>query len=471
MHDIDALIIGGGISGLSTAWWLAQSGLSVEVWEAAARPGGKIQSEQRDGYLTEQTASLLLNFRPEVADMVHLAGLEAKKAARTTAAEANRYLVHQGRLVSLPMRLGGLVRSPLWSGRGKLRLLLEPFIPAGEHEGETVSEFITRRLGREMLDKVMDAFVAGILAADPDYANAAATLPRLTALERCYGSLTAGVFMHRVLRRRTACRAETFSFQGGMGTLIDTLSSSPGVHLRSQHAVADLAPARRGWRVSATTPLGGRSVTARHVVVSTPASAAARLIAPLDQNIAGLLQTIRYAPLAVVHLGMDRSGVGHPLDGAGFLVPGCEGLPLNGNQWMSTLFGDRAPAGKVLLTSYLGGARRPEAVEWSNERLVDETLAALRPLIGVGADPEMVRIHRHHEGLPLYYGAHPALEREIAATARRHPGLHLEANYLGGVSVRDRIARGRALARRILMQERDVSAVYPAVASPLIAGL
>ena len=137
---------------------------------------------------------------------------------------------------------------------------------------------------------------------------------------------------------------------------------------------------------------------------------------------------------------------------------------------MSTLFGDRAPAGKVLLSSYLGGARRPEAVEWSNERLVDETLAALRPLIGVGADPEMARIHRHHEGLPLYYGAYPALEREIAATTRRHPGLHLEANYLGGVSVRDRIARGRNLARRILVQERDVSATQPAVALPLIAG-
>jgi len=470
MHDIDTLIIGGGISGLSTAWWLAQSGLSVEVWEAAARPGGKIQSEQRDGYLTEQAASLLLNFRPEVADMVRLTGLEAKKTARAPSAEANRYLVHQGRLVSLPMRLGGLVRSPLWSWHGKLRLLLEPFIPSGEHEGETVSEFITRRLGREMLDKAMDAFVAGTLAADPDYANAAATLPRLTALERRYGSLAAGVFMHRVLRRRAVCRSETFSFQNGMGTLIDALSCSPGVHLRSQHAVVELMPARRGWRASAATPFGERSVTARHVVMATPAPVAARLIAPMDGDIAGLLQTIQYAPLAVVHLGMDRSGVGHPLDGAGFLVPGREGLPINGNQWMSTLFGDRAPAGKVLLSSYLGGARRPEAVEWSNERLVDETLAALRPLIDAHADPEMVRIHRHHEGLPLYYGAYPALEREIAATTRRHPGLHLEANYLGGVSVRDRIARGRDLARRILVQECEVSAARSTLASPLIAG-
>jgi len=471
MNDADVLVIGGGISGLSTAWWLAQSGLSVEVWEAAAHPGGKIQSDQQDGYLTEQAASLLMNFRPEVADMMRLAGLETKKTARASSAEANRYLVHQGRLVSLPMRLGSLVSSPLWSWRGKLRLLLEPFIPSGEHECETVSEFITRRLGREMLDKAMDAFVAGTLAADPDHANAAATLPRLTALERRYGSLTAGVFMHRVLRRRTACRAETFSFQGGMGTLIDALSGSPGMHVRSQHAVTELAPARRGWRVSAATPSGERSVTARHVVMATPAPVAARLIAPLDEDIAGLLKTIQYAPIAVVHLGMDRSGVGHPLDGAGFLVPDREGLPLNGNQWMSTLFGERAPPGKVLLTSYLGGARRPEAVEWSNERLIGESLAALRPLLNAHADPEMVRIHRHHQGLPLYYGAYPALVREIATTTRRHPGLHLEANYLGGVSVRDRIARGRTLAKRILAQERDVSIARPAMAQPLIAGL
>jgi len=199
----DVLIVGGGVSGLSIAWWLAQAGLPVEVWEADARPGGKIESHRQDGYLTERAASLLMNFRPEVTEMVREAGLEEEKIGRSAIAESRRYLWHAGRLQTLPMQLGSMIVSPIWSWRGKLRLLAEPFLPAGGHEDESVSEFIRRRLGREMLDKAMEPFIAGTLAADPDLTSASAALPRLTALERRYGSLTAGILAHRLLRRRT----------------------------------------------------------------------------------------------------------------------------------------------------------------------------------------------------------------------------------------------------------------------------
>ena len=170
MDKIDVLIIGGGISGLASAWWLARGGLSVEVWEADERPGGKIMSTRQDGYLTERAASMVLNFRPEVAELVRDAGLEQAKTIRMPGAEARRYLLHQGSLNALPMRLGAMVASPLWSLRGKLRLLAEPFVFLGGKSDESVSEFISRRLGREVLEKAMEPFVAGMLAADADKA-------------------------------------------------------------------------------------------------------------------------------------------------------------------------------------------------------------------------------------------------------------------------------------------------------------
>ena len=448
----DVLIVGGGVSGLSVAWWLAQTGLPVEVWEADARPGGKIESHRQDGYLTERAASLLVNHRPEVVQLVRQTGLENSKVLRGPLARSRRYLLHQGELVPLPMRLGALVRSPLWTWRGKLRLLAEPFIPAGHREDESVSEFITRRLGREMLDQAMEPFVAGTLAADPDRACAASTLPRLTALERRYGSLAAGVLAHKLLRRRTACAAETFSFDGGMGALVNTLAHAPNVYVRPRHSIIALEPDNDGWRVTADTPYGARTVCARQVVLTTPAPTAAKLLEPLDTEIAELLRGIAYAPIMLAHLGFDRAAVGHALDGAGFLTPRSEAPVLTGNLWMSTLFPGRAPAGKVLLTAYLGGARAPQVANWNEQRVIDEALGALRRLLGIKADPEMVRVDAHREALPLYYGAYQARMTALAARLQGLPGLHLEGSYRGGVSVRDRIACGRAVAKRIIQQ-------------------
>jgi len=454
MDKLDVLIIGGGISGLASAWWLAHSGLSVEVWEANKRPGGKILSTGQDGYLTERAASMVLNFRPEVAELVREVGLEPSKTARLPAAEARRYLLHQGRLKALPMRLGAMVASPLWSLRGKLRLLAEPFILSSGRADEPVSEFITRRLGHEIMEKAMEPFIAGTLAADAEQASAAAVMPRLAELERRYGSIGVGILVNRVLRRRTACTTETFSFRGGMGTLVEALARFPGVNLRTGHSAEELVREEGGWQIAATTPRGQRTVSARHVIVATPAPAAAALVASTDNELAELLRGIGYARLAVVHTGLARESVGHPLDGTGFLAPKGESSILTGNMWMSTLFPDRAPQGKILLTSYLGGARAPQVADWDDVRLADEALATLRPLIGLKADPEMMRIDRHQEALPLYHGTYQARMQAITARLQQIHGLHLEANYKGGVSVRDRLACGHAVANQILGARR-----------------
>ncbi len=452
MNDTDVIIIGGGISGLSTAWWLAQSGVSVQVWESENRTGGKIKSQRHNGYLTERAASLLMNFRPEVAQLVHHTGLDDVKTQRSLQAEAKRYLLSNGQLQAMPMRIGGMLTSPLWSLRGKLRLLLEPFIRAAGHDDETVSEFIRRRLGNEMLEKAMEPFVAGTLAADPDQASAGATLPRLTALEKRFGSITAGVLAHKLLRRRTACGTDTFSFRGGMNTLADALARTPGVQIFSNRCVTEFSPRDRGWRVTAETPDGERSLNAAHVIVATPAPVAARLASPVSTNLATLLNEIRYAPLAILHMGLNRDDIAHPLDGSGFLSPRDERQPFSGNLWMSSLFADRAPSGKSLLTTYLGGARHPEAAQWNDDRLVNETWHALTPLLDLRGSPEMVHIDRHAQALPLYHGAHLARDNAISQQLQTLPGLHLEANYRGGVSVRDRIVRGCLLANVISSQ-------------------
>lgn len=448
--DTDVLIIGGGISGLSTAWWLAQSGVRVEIWEKSTHPGGKIQSTRQDGYLTEQAASMIMNFKPEVDDLLKISGLNKEKQCRQLDSESRRYLLHQGKLKPLPMTIGGILLTPLWSNKARLRLLTEAFVPRNTDSSETVADFIKRRLGSEFLDKAMDPFIAGTLASDPAQANALSVLPRLKVLENKYGSITAGIIINKIFHRRTACITETFSFDGGISTLVKKLAACDGIQFRGCMDVSHIRAKKQGWEIYANSLNGETSKTCRHVIMATPAANTARLLRTTSSDISNILSNIEYAPLSVVHLGFDKQQVPHQLDSTGFLVAGQEKRNITGNLWMSSLFANRAPRDKVLLTSYLGGARQAHLSQLSDDRSIDCVLAELKSILNIKGLPEMAKIDRHQQALPLYHGNYHRRMQDLDTELRKHNGLNLVANYKGGVSVRDRIICAKQMASNII---------------------
>lgn len=448
MNDIEVLVVGGGISGLAVAQRLGQQGIRVEVWDRAAKPGGMVRSVRKDGYLTEQAAAMLLNFRPDVTRFISEARLEDRKQPRIEV--DHRYVISDGRLRELPMKMGPLLMSDIWSMRTKLRMMLEPLARRSRGGEESVSEFVRRRFGEEVLEKALGPYVAGLLASDPDRASAEAVLPRLVALERRWGSIVLGALVHRLFRRRSAVQTEAFSFRGGMATLAGVLAEADGVCFCGGHEAVSLLPTGNGWLATARTRMGEREVRASQVILSTPASTTAGLIRSTQAELASLLDTIEYAPLNVVHTGFHRHGIRHALDGNGFLSLGDAGAPLIGCMWMSSIFDDRAPAGRALLSNYVGGARHPYTASWSDRRLVDSVLEALRPLIGLRSEPEMVRVDRHRRSLPMYHDNYCERARRIRELAAPLSGLHLVANYLGGVSVRDRLACAMQAADKVL---------------------
>ncbi len=446
------LIVGGGISGLATAWWLAQKGVAVEVWEAASRPGGKIRSRREAGYLTEDAAALLVNFRPQVDQLVSTLELDQDKQRRDD--KLNRYIVHNNHLTQVPMLMPALMASPLWSLTAKLRLLAEPFIPKGSHTGETVSEFIRRRLGQEILDTAMDAFVSGTLASDPDLAEAQSVLPRLTALEQRYGSLTVGMFINKVIKRRQVNTADTFSFSDGMGQLVQALADSPGITIRTGIKATAISRQDDAWQVEGATSNGSASIQVPQLVLSTPAYISSRLLESTDAKLGKLLAGIEYAPVGVLHLGINSRNIQHKLDGTGFLVAKHNRLAINGNLWMSTLFPHRAPSGKALLTCYIGGVHHPGQLQQTDQELTDQVLGDLRPLMKIHGDPDHVKVKRHYQGLPLYHGQYRARLAQISSRLEAMPGLQLNANYIHGVSVRERIYQGQRMAQAIAVSLR-----------------
>lgn len=470
MTDLDVLIIGGGISGLSIANWLRDSHLNIEVWEKNHRFGGMIATQHKQGYQTEQAASILMNYRKEVNQFLKASTLENAILQKTPHANSRRYLIHQGKLTLAPMTLAHFLNTPIWSLKGKLRLLAEPFIGKNNHTDETVSNFIKRRLGPEFLEKAIEPFVAGTLASDPDLANACEVLPRLKKLEKKYGSLVVGALYHKIIRKKTAAKMDSFSFKGGMSTLINAITEHPGIAVKNNIQVNEITPiGQHAWRVYAQTPEGERIITARKVVLSTPAYITAELIRLLNPDLANLLKGIQYAPLTVVHMGFDQAAIPHSLDSSGFLVPRQENMNITGNLWMSALFPERAPIGKCLLTSYIGGSRNPQVRQWDHQQCRQRVLDDLDKLLQIKDNPEMCQLHRHAKALPVYHGHYHDKLASIQTELNRHPGLFLEANYRGGVSVRDRIYRGYHVAQNIVStlavsqteKKRTITPAYP----------
>ncbi|MDP6967692.1 MAG: protoporphyrinogen oxidase [Gammaproteobacteria bacterium] len=469
MPSYDVLVIGAGVSGLATARWLAMRGRRVAVCEAQAHLGGKIQSRKQQGYLTEQAASMLVNYRPEVNQILQACGLQDQLLERCAQATSARYVVRDNQLQAVPMHLPGLLRASLFSWPQKLRLLTEPLRPRGRPEQESVADFVRRRFGQEVLDTAMEPFISGTLASDPERANAAATLPRLSHLEQQYGSITAGILVKKLLRQRSAMQSQTLSFKDGMQSLPEQLAQHPNIDTYCSTSVSHIEPAsfhgsRQGWLAHTSSGDGNRSISAKQLVLSVPAPVAARLLRTHNGQLADLLASIEYAPLNIVHTGFQAQSIPHSLNGTGFLVPKRAKAAINGNLWLSSTFSGRAPAGKVLLSSYLGGLRNPTARDWDDQQCIDKVQEDLATLMGVTGTADFAYVDRHQQALPLYLHDYPNRCRAINQQLTALPGLSLEANYMGGVAVRDRLTHSLDTASRIHQQLQlgKAAPVYPA---------
>ncbi len=450
MDTVDVVVIGAGISGLSCAVALREHGLDVRVLEAAPRAGGVIRTRRVGGWLVEHGPNSTLDRHPALARLIDAAGLSARRVDASPRSRS-RYVLRDGRLHAIPLTPGAFVTARLLSVRGRLRVMREPFVPRGGHPGETVAEFVRRRLGEEFLDYAIDPFVSGVYAGDPAELELASAFPEMAAFERDYGSIiraamaTAG--RRRRRRRRAGVRGSVMlSFDDGMETLPRALAGRLGESLELRTAVSAVERDGGGWRVHRD---GGGALRARDVVLAVTADAAADLVQPLSDAAATALRAIPYAPVAVVFLGLPRAALAHPLDGFGFLVPTRERRAILGTIFSSTLFPRRAPQGHVALTSFVGGARHPEAVEQDESTLVRRVTDELGSILGLRGDPVVTDVVRWPRAIAQYTRGHSRRIGVLRALERDQRGLHVCAAFDGGPSVVDRVRRAFELADAI----------------------
>jgi oxygen-dependent protoporphyrinogen oxidase len=458
-------IIGAGITGLTAAFYLKRKGLAVTVYEASARVGGVIQSMQNDGFLAEFGPNTLLETSPKISQLVRDAGLQSRRLDPAPEAEA-RYVVRYQRPIAMPAKPAGFFTTDLFSWRAKLAVLREPFVPRRrDRVEESIAQFVVRRFNQEFLDHAIDALVAGIYAGDPHRLSVEHAFPKLKALEDNYGSMIKGqLFGARERKKRGEVakdRAPKFSFDAGLQVLPDTLAVHLGDAMKLNTPVTRLAQTMDGWRV--TTPAGE---TEHHVVIfcgtakrlaelelhsrtaGTPSlfPSAAHPERRLDTGVFG---EIRYPPVASVVLGFRREDVAHPCQGFGMLIPKIEGFKILGTIFSSSLFPNRAPAGHLTLTSYIGGERYPDLASLPPEQLYELVGEDLRVLLGVRGRPVFQHSVFWPHAIPQYnvgYGRY----KELMSQIERHaPGLFLAGHYREGISLSDSIVSGVNVADRV----------------------
>jgi oxygen-dependent protoporphyrinogen oxidase len=431
----DVLVVGAGLAGLSAAHRLQQLGADVRVVERSAVAGGHVRTIVRDGWRCEWGPNSFLGGAAALHGLSAELGLvpvEARAAAK------KRYLFLDGKLQALPASPAEALTSPLLPASAKLRLLAEPLQRTKPRDDETVREFFEKRLGREVTDRFVDAFVSGIYAGDISTIGVAAAFPKLVALVREHGSLAQGAVAAMRASSGPAKRG-TFSFDGGLGTLATTLAAKLGgrLELSADYAVRRTA---RGWSVGPHE--------APELVISAPAPAAAKLLADDAPALSQELTGVSYAPMTGVHLLFPADALRAPFDGFGFLIPRREGVRMLGCVWSSALF-DVATGGRLALTCFIGGAHDPEAIALSDDALISEVRRDLRRTMGLEAAPLDRVVVKHAHAIPQYGVRHLAWRARVEALVAAQPGLSLVGNHLEGVSMNDTVTQADRVARAV----------------------
>jgi len=446
--QVQALVVGAGISGLTTAYALQKARVSTLIVEASARPGGMIRSVQRDGYLLECGPQ---SFSGSSAITSICGDLDLLDERVLADPKAPRFVLINGSLQAVPMNPLGLLASSLLGG-GTKRAILRDLLgkSVAPEPDESVANFVRRKFSERLLDRLVGPFVSGIYAGNPEKLSLRAAFPILHEAEKASGSIIRGIFP--ALKARAAKRPKgpkgprerptLQTFSEGNEMLIKALVLNLGERLQCGVEVTGVEHLDPGhdakaprFRVTVRTPQGEETVEAERLVLAVPTNVVGRLLGPLDKEFERQLGGIEYAGVAVVSLGYQKKDVSHSLDGFGFLVPRSAGLNDLGTVWNSSLFPGRAPEGEALLTSFVGGATNPAALQQSETALAQMIHREITPLLGIRQEPVFSNVTIWPRALPQYNLGHSARPAALEHLREKFPGLCFAGNYLNGPAI------------------------------------
>ena len=466
-------VIGGGISGLSTAYALHEQAAAASipirctVVDADSDWGGKIITHRIGDLVTEAGPDSFLSQKPAGIELCDKLGL-TDQLINTNATNKRACVYSRGRLHELPEglvviapdQLGPFLRSGLLSWAGLARMGLDLAIPANRSpEDESLASFFRRRVGRQAFERMLEPLMAGIYAGDAEQMSVQATFPRFVELEQQYGSLIRGMMTSRKANSSdthpNTKRTMFVSLKNGLSDLVTAL-----VHRLTDHGVI----LKGGCAVDAlrvrSHQLGrwmydlilrdGSALSVDSLVLATPAYVTAELVRPLTPTAGGLLELIPYASTATIAMAYPRAAVAGAAEGFGFVVPRAEGRDLIAATWTSLKWPHRAPPNQLLVRCYVGGVGREAILQMDDQALVARVKTELASLCGVTATPEYVEVNRWMKAMPQYTLGHLERLTQIETALSRYGGLVLTGAGYRGVGIPDCIRDGAIAAERVV---------------------
>ncbi|MEE8437069.1 MAG: protoporphyrinogen oxidase [Candidatus Neomarinimicrobiota bacterium] len=451
----DIVIIGGGISGLTSAFRLKSEGFSVKLLEKSEKFGGVLQTQKKQGFITEMGPNTVLETSPLVGQLIQELGLENDKIYADETSNV-RYIARNKIPHPLPSSPGTFFNSKLFSRSAKLRLLKEPFIKAWDNSyEESLAQFVQRRLGQEFLDYAINPFVAGVYAGSPGNLSVKHGLPKLYALEQKYGGLIKGQIKGARERRKSLetskQNARMFSFTNGLDTLPTTMADKLGPDAVSKAQVIDISLLQNNWLVTYQDPVQKKSTIFCKAVIYSGQIYALKNITINNKIIPEIekVEDIYYPPVTILHLGFKKEDVGHSLAGFGMLIPEVEKFNTLGVLFSSSLFKGRAPRGQVLLTVFIGGARQPENALKPKAQLIEMALEDYKVLLNVKKDPLFVHFKTWPRAIPQYDIGYGQKKDYFDHLEHDNQGLFLSGCYRQGISVSDTIVNAWDTSKKV----------------------
>ncbi len=447
------VVLGAGISGLTTTYLLNKEGYDVTVLEKKNEVGGSMESVFENGYLFDRGPNSGLDTTPLIGQLVEELGLQ-NEIVYANKIGNKRYILRSNQLHPLPMSPPAFIKTKLFSGGAKLRLLAEPFI-GRSNDGyyQSIADFVKRRLGNEFLDYAINPFVAGVYAGNPEELSVKSAFPKLYALEEKYGGLIIGSIKSMKERKKRAEKskqsARMFSFVNGMQVLPKAIAANLGDKIIKSAEVKSIAKENSGYKISYLNNGSPKEIECDILLSAIPAYSAADLFRSMDENLAKHFEQIYYPPVLVLLLSYEKTAIKQPLDGFGFLIPAKEKKSFLGAIWSSVLFPNRSEEGRAAFTIFVGGARNPEIGNIDKEILFKKVRNEFEEIMGISSEPVFTSYRYWSKSIPQYNIGYIEHEKYFDEFEKRNPGIVIGGNYRGGISVGDCIKNSEINVNKI----------------------
>lgn len=466
-------IVGGGISGLTAAFYLEQerrrgAPLSFTVFESADRFGGVIRTERIDGCIVEAGPDSFLSSKPwarELCDDLRLSSqlIGSRDDDRKTYVLVNGLLepIPSGMQMMVPTSAASVLRSRLFSRQTKLAMAREyllPPQPLAADDDESVASFVSRHFNSEVVDRLADPLLTGIYGADSTALSVRATLPTMIEMEARHRSLVRGALAAKASQAASGAPQPLFTaLRDGMQRIVESIMRHvPREALRSSRAIEGITPLENWWQLRAGETLEQFD----HLILAVPAHVSAKMLADLpgSERAVELLSEIAYSSAVAVALAYNTADITLP-PGFGFLVPRSEGKRMIACTFVHNKFENRAPVGTALLRVFMGGSRDSEILDLTEEEIVNIVRRELRDILQIGATPHFVRVFKWHKAMPQYGVGHLLRIARLEMHMQRFPRLHLSGNAYHGIGIPDCVRAGRAAADAIMRRMRSQRAL------------